>query len=796
MMYRICLSLLLLLAGAAWAQDARMFEFPEQLQPLKLEKAGSQKWSATVSKLTPAFGILYPGDTARLEILLKNADAAPLAVTPVVEVTRIDMQFEGYDYTRGDPMIGGTKISITPAGRALRTPLAAVTVEPGKSTTLAWALPKPTDCAAFGAYAVIVDLGAKGRQAAGTLSRVHPPNPKAGDGKDAPLLYSMFWQWPIDQQCALLARVGFTWVRTDGMPNWSSASRADVTAPFDWTRLDAWMKPFRDNRLWILSNMYGSPAQTVTQPNHKAYNLIHEEKYDTRMGEYVEEAVRRYCGPDGSGPLQIIDYYNEPWEGGGISGWKSDSIRYRKLYQTIYDGAHRASTHILVGGASSIMNTVDKFFSIPDWRKQYGMDILTDHYVQPYCSYGPRLGSVLKLPSVETETWIGNTPDNLVATATHFTAAGQAKVTPNHPSQLIWGTRESGPMCTPAMVSANAFLAFVAGKHFSRIVFLDHLPWLYEWTDGKTTSFILAGDRHRLNDQAVAMYDQIRANGTIELDALRGKLKATDVYGNPFPITRGKYRLPCAYTSVFLEAPGLDPAKVIDAVKRATMRGVKPVEIFAEDFVTPIGKAKTVDVTLHNVLNRAITGTLTVTAPATVTLAAATMPVALAAGQEKRVSLPIATATANPANAYEFTYAFTSNAGSVTLKEVLHVNTITKGTPTLDGNLDDWSDAMPVITFGRNLKRDLAERAWRPWEQEKDVTVGLTEVRFKWDAANLYIAVRDRNKDWKPKPRLSTRKDDDYFGTGDMAHTYVKNMWDALPYTDHCVQLGLGLGLH
>ncbi len=797
MVRRVCVVVLLLLAGVAvWAQDAKMFEYPEQLAPLKLDTAGSKKWSATVTKLAPDFGIAYPGDVVTLEISLKNTDTVPLAVTPTVDVTRINMQFEGYDFTRGDPMIGGTKISITPATPGMRTPLAAVTVAPNATVKLLWSLPKASDCAAYGAYAVIVDLGEKGRQAAGTFARVHPPNPAAGDGKSSPLLYSMFWQWPIDQQCALLARLGYKWVRTDGSPNWASASQQDVYAPFDWTREDAWIKPFRDNHLWILSNMYGSPGQTVTQPNQKAYNVIHEEKYDERMGEFVEGAVKRYCGEDGNGPLQTIDYYNEPWEGGGISGWKSDSVRYRKLYETIYERAHKASKFIKVGGASSIMNTVDKFFIIPDWRKQYGMDVLTDHYVQPYCCFGPRVADTLKLPSIETETWIGNTPDSLIATATHFTAAGQQQVNPNHPSQLIWGGNGSGPMCTPAVVAANYFLYFIAGKHFSRVVFLDHLPWLYEWTDGKTTNYILAGDRHLLNDQAVTMYDQIRADGTLELDSLKGKLKATDAFGNLYPLKKGKYLLPCSYTSVYLDAPGLDPAKVIDAVSKAKMTGVKPVEIFADDFTAPINKAKTVDVTLHNVLNRAVSGTLTFTPPASIKLTTAMLAVTLAAGEEKRFSLPIAGATVNPANAYEFTYAFKGDAGSATLKEVLHVNTLTKGTPTIDGDLSDWNDAVPVITFGQDLKRDLAERAWRPWEQEKDVTKGLTEVRLKWDATNLYIAVRDRNKDWSTKPRLSTRKDDDYFGTGDMAHTYVKDMWDALPFTGSCVQVGIGLGLH
>ena len=65
-----------------------------------------------------------------------------------------------------------------------------------------------------------------------------------------------------------------------------------------------------------------------------------------------------------------------------------------------------------------------------------------------------------------------------------------------------------------------------------------------------------------------------------------------------------------------------------------------------------------------------------------------------------------------------------------------------------------------------------------------------------WDEKFFYIAVRERNKDWAPKPRISTRDESTYYGTGDMAHTYIKGNDDAAPFTGSCVQVGIGLGLH
>jgi len=80
----------------------------------------------------------------------------------------------------------------------------------------------------------------------------------------------------------------------------------------------------------------------------------------------------------------------------------------------------------------------------------------------------------------------------------------------------------------------------------------------------------------------------------------------------------------------------------------------------------------------------------------------------------------------------------------------------------------------------------------------------LAEFRMMVDAKYLYIAVRERNPGWQPKPRLSTRNDDKYFGdTPATKHTYRNNQWsprapdptEAVPFTRNCLQIGIGLGL-
>ena len=44
--------------------------------------------------------------------------------------------------------------------------------------------------------------------------------------------------------------------------------------------------------------------------------------------------ARRYW-KDGKGALWGFENYNEPWEGGGISGWARDLVQYRAIQKLI-----------------------------------------------------------------------------------------------------------------------------------------------------------------------------------------------------------------------------------------------------------------------------------------------------------------------------------------------------------------------------------------------------------------------------------------------------------------------------
>jgi hypothetical protein len=146
-----------------------------------------------------------------------------------------------------------------------------------------------------------------------------------------------------------------------------------------------------------------------------------------RYGRWITDFCRRYW-KNGHGALWGLENYNEPWEGGGISGWARDMLQYRALQKVIATSARKVSPDIKILAASSIMNTEDKLYS--DGSKEFDryIDIFTDHYVVPPMCYGPMVAKAHGKESMETETWFVNAEYLLPQGVAQFMACGQPGV--------------------------------------------------------------------------------------------------------------------------------------------------------------------------------------------------------------------------------------------------------------------------------------------------------------------------------------------------------------------------------
>ena len=53
-------------------------------------------------------------------------------------------------------------------------------------------------------------------------------------------------------------------------------------------------------------------------------------KHYPEYEKWMKEFTKRYWD-NGNGALWGVENYNEPWEGGGISGWARDCLQYREI---------------------------------------------------------------------------------------------------------------------------------------------------------------------------------------------------------------------------------------------------------------------------------------------------------------------------------------------------------------------------------------------------------------------------------------------------------------------------------
>ncbi len=799
MMQRLCLFPMLRVStiavcclAFALVAHANFFDRPQHYEVLKLDKDGAKGWSGALTKAAQPGAIFYPDQAMAVEITLQNSGKDELPGTFMLELQPIGLT----------PMPDSTgqaelRAYIRLVGPAERIPLPVTALKPG-----AVAVPLTLTAKRYGVYALVVDGGPLGRQIAGTVMRgfAHPDKPMW----NSPGVMCVQDDWSV---VPIFARMGIRWLRTDPFPSWGNV-QPHLDKPYDWTTTDARMKIAGENHMALISNFYGAPEETIPAECNKAYNRVHAPQYDDRFATWVYDVVSRY-NRNGDGPLKIIDWQNEPWEGGGISGWKSDDKRYQDTYRIIFDQAKKASPNdpvtgkprILIGGASSIMNTLDKFFGngTDPWLAKF--DILTDHYVLPSACFGPQWGKAHgNLPSLESETWMGQSETRQGQVLSQFLAAGQWKVTPNHNAYMTWdhGMRWQP---TPTASGLSTALYFIGERPLTRVVFLDHLPWVFQYGTGTDAVFMLTGNEKATETDVAPLYNQITVDGTFVIPNADKKLLAFDVFGNPIATVKGKLTLPLREVAIWLQMPGKNAADIEKRLAKGVMTGVTPVEMVLNDFTAPLHAGQTLPLTLHNVLTMPVTGTVTVNTSDGLALAQTTFPVALKPGERLTVPATLGACTPNAGNGYRIAVTFDSPQGTASCSEVVHVACATRGTPTIDGNLDDWQDALPLIVPGAAQKLDTTFATWYIHKLDEikavDGTGMVAEIRTKWDDRNFYIAARVRTPKFVPILRQSTKKDDDFFGTGVLSYTYRNSPWDGdvMPAYGDSLQLGFGFGL-
>ena len=118
-------------------------------------------------------------------------------------------------------------------------------------------------------------------------------------------------------------------------------------------------------------------------------------------------------------------------------------------------------------------------------------------------------------------------------------------------------------------------------------------------------------------------------------------------------------------------------------------------------------------------------------------------------------------------NCYPLTVTFDGGEdGTVTHKETMRVNLITKKTINVDGDLGDWEGTLPqVVVRDASTAAGMTERAWLPFMTfDAGVTDGVAVGYMAYDDDFFYIAVRVADKTpYAGNIRFGSRNDDDFF---------------------------------
>lgn len=537
-----------------------------------------------------------------------------------------------------------------------------------------------------------------------------------------------------------------------------------------------------------------------------------------------EKWVQEVCGKFGwpKGPLNAVELWNEPWEGISISGWGADMIRYREIFTAMATGVEAArkddGTNVLIGGCGSSTNTSDKLFADGSDTFLKWLDFCSIHYQAMAATpalmrnFIDRKGPEGRVRVWDTESWIANSEDRVGLVVASMHAMGQERAMGVYagnvyePQNVTLADGKKGIIVqawSPAAAMA-ASTKFVGQRPFRELLFQNGLPWIFVF-DGRPGqsaddgTVVVAGDLGGCYSRNLLLFrsvyglknaDAVRdlktqlANATLPADrkALETKIEGAsvlqggsmtisdgggefslmDFYGNKVAAKDGKIIVPLNGFGYYLRTNGKKGsfARLLDELRKGRIEGYQPVEIIPHDFTAPITSNPNLRLTLTNILNRPITGKLSVN------LTDTPQEISLAPNETKDVEIKVGSISVAPDNTYPLRVKFDAGSdGVASHDEAVHANVISKRTITVDGQLDDWKDVIPQKLAAAGIAASLTEKAWLPFNKFDDSTAqGLATGYLAYDDQNFYFAARiaDTTPD-EGMVRFETRDDDQYF---------------------------------
>lgn len=492
-------------------------------------------------------------------------------------------------------------------------------------------------------------------------------------------------------------------------------------------------------------------------------DLVWLPEHDDDYQQFVYDIACKYGWP--KGPVTGFMLWNEPWEGLSISGWGADMIRYRTLYKRMGDAIFRArkdaGVDVLIGGCDSSTNTWDKLF--PDGSDEFipYLDFCSIHYQglsspSLYPQWNQRKHHKGRVLVWDTESWVANTDDRFSAVVAANRAAGYDRAmgiyggnvttvlshhrvahdtihTPDGPKRI-----ERLIMAWPVAASIGASQHFIGERDFQEVLFEKGLPWVFVFKglDGKPEdgTVVVVGDIGSLFTKGGALYQNVRSLDEIHAkDAIREQLTSLpadqrktlrrklqspmpftgasmtlkaddetyrlyDFYGNAMNSEKGKIVIPLDNRGFFLRA---QPDK--SGSFQALLQAIRDAYVKGFESLEIVAHDFLEPIDRQPTLRLQLTNMFNRRVKGALKIQIEGLRVqspqhlSLAAHEQKTLLLPVR-GKATPDNEYPISIRFNAGRdGWAVHEETLHVNWISRKTVTVDGNLDDWRGALPQI---------------------------------------------------------------------------------------------------
>lgn len=737
--------------------------------------------------------ILWPGDKPTWKFQVENLTSKPMTLKGKIDVVQYAFRTPGEDFFT---------INFIKVGDVGSIPF-SVDIPAGGYKDLTFNnIPIPEK---FGGYGVIFDFGAQGRLVGAMATRVIKPN-QATNPKPYPRVM-MDGNYPdvINRLGVVSNRSGIAMLPPSD-PRWNNAFQEQgrklremhdlhITTTIEFGGGPDF-GPFGTTRGWM-SQMKDAKGNVIPIADN-AWSPEHDKDF--------QEQVRRYVSEFGwpKGPVVGVKLYNEPWEGGGIDGYGADIIRYREMYAAMGRGLEQARKEagvtVLIGGCDSTANTMDKLMAEGandemlkwlDFTSMHYQGMTTPAGYKPWRNRKDANGNPDPVRMWDTESWMANSDDRVAANFAAYCSVGYERVVGVFGDGFIQGIEnikirtENGTRnitikrpWSPG-VSVAAFNALVGDRPFKELLFKRGLPWVMVFTGNPTEkdpaniedgTVVVVGDLGLSFPRLSLPFRSVKISKTAKMTitANGDAFGLYDSYGNPVETVSGTITLPLDGSGYYLRGNGQAGSfdKLLSALKTAKLEGIEPVEIKAHDLLAPISQKPALKLTLTNVLNRPVSGTLTATL-GTLTLKNSDQTITLAGNETRELEIPITEGTPAGDNNYALKATFTPTGDAkITHDEVMHVNVVARLTPTLDGKLDDWKEAIPQpVAMDGVVKPSREEAALRPWEPYSAKLVkGFAQGYLAYDENYFYYAAKIAdNSPSEGMHRMENSNDDEWF---------------------------------